>query len=622
MPRHDAQTLPLLIATDDRPGECLLSLLIRAANSNVMGRLAPLLSLAGIENVRLEYLPFTQMESVASIAKLIGVNPSAIARRMHKAIPGDREEVDWYGINLPHRWISKQVRFAPEGLKKSGDHQAVWSLKPLKHAAATGEMLHDACPSCGLRVTWESLRDVRTCSRCMADLSDTQPVYLEPGLRTRAMELARLVGTEAADREKLLSTLPTPFKNWSAGDVFRAVVEFGLIASSPVAPKGCSRMKRVTAGDFSRYSTDELVAGWDFINAWPTSFDTLVTQIAQGRPIATWKHLGRLAKFAPSSVPGTAVCKLVKERIAYLRSLSRPNAEARLDRALLTASEASEAFGVDKPILRRLGLDGNCVVEHKGGSKLFKRSRLEEAIRVWRTSSTAGEVASTLGVPEPFVPFVAAAGLIAPVDDVDSVALANGLARYKVCSIELLAQRLGEASNACPSDLTEPVSLLESMTGILSPDRWIQVIACVCDQTVLAHRPALSANALDLQVCAADLHPILSGIVREEIPNLDVSYLAAERLTGLDDIVVGGAVKSGLIQGRTAGGKTKVPLSELARFGEVFALAKDGARKLGIAPAYFAEAMRSRGYKPAGKAHHCVVWFKADVERAVAESRA
>lgn len=54
MPRHSLQTLPLLIATDDRPGECLLSLLIRAANSNVMGRLAPLLSLAGIENVRLE----------------------------------------------------------------------------------------------------------------------------------------------------------------------------------------------------------------------------------------------------------------------------------------------------------------------------------------------------------------------------------------------------------------------------------------------------------------------------------------------------------------------------------------------------------------------------------------
>ncbi len=614
--------LPLFIATDDRPGECLLSLLIRAANSNVLGRLASLLSLASIENARLEYLPFTQTESVASIAKLIGVSPSAIARRMHKAIPGDREEVDWYGINLPHRWISKQVRFAPGGLKKSGDHQAVWSLKPLKYAAATGEILHDVCPSCGHRVTWESLRDVRTCSRCTADISDTQPVYLEPELRAQAMELARLVGTEAADREELLSTLPTPFKNWSAGDVFRAVVEFGLIASSPVAPSGCSRMKRVTAGDFSLYSTRELITGYDFIKAWPASFDDLVSRIAQERSIATWNTLGRLAKFAPSNAPGTPVCKLVKERISHLRSLSRPSAQTRFDRALLTASEASEAFGVDKPILSRLGLDGNCVVEHKGGSKLFKRACLEEAIHVWKTSSTAGEVASILGVPEPFVPFVAAAGLIAPVDDVDAVALANGLARYKVCSIELLARRLGEASNASPSDLTQPVSLLESMMGILSPDRWIQIIACVCDQTVVAHRPALSANALDLQVCAADLHPILSGIVREEIPNLDVSYLAAERLTGLDDIIVGGAVKSGLIQGRTADGKTKVPLSELARFVEVFALAKDGARKLGIAPVYFAEAMRSRGYKPAGKAHHCIVWFKADVERVVAESHA
>lgn len=104
---------------------------------------------------------------------------------------------------------------------------------------------------------------------------------------------------------------------------------------------------------------------------------------------------------------------------------------------------------------------------------------------------------------EPFAPFVAAAGLIAPVDDVDAVALANGLARYKACSIELLARRLGEASNSSPSDLTRPVSLLESTMGILSPDRWIQ-----------------------------------------------------------------------------------------------------------------------QGYKPAGKAHHCIVWFKAEVERVLAESRA
>lgn len=381
-------------------------------------------------------------------------------------------------------------------------------------------------------------------------------------------------------------------------------------------------MKRVTVGDFSQYSTEELVAGWDFIRDWPTSFDNMVSQIAQGRSIATWKHLGRLAKFAPSRVPGTAVCKLVKERIAYLRSNSRPDAAARLGRALLTASEASEVFGVDKPILRRLGLDGNCVVEHKGGSKLFKRACLHQAILVWRTSCTAGEVASTLGLPEPFVPFVAAAGLIKSIDDVDAVALANGQERYEADSVALLVEHLGTASKSCPSDLTQPVSLLESMTGVLSPDRWIQVVKGVCDQTLPAHRPALSANALDLEIRATDLHPFLSGIIGEEIPDLDVSYLTAEKLTGLDDIVVGGAVKSGLIQGRTVGGKTKVPLSELARFGEVFALAKDGARKLGIAPVYFAEAMRSRGYKPAGKAHHCIVWFKADVERAVAESRA
>ena len=115
---------------------------------------------------------------------------------------------------------------------------------------------------------------------------------------------------------------------------------------------------------------------------------------------------------------------------------------------------------------------------------MFKRAVLEDAIRIWRTSSTAREVATTLGIPEPFVVFVADAGLIERTKDVDAVALANGQERYEVDSVGLLAERLGEASDSRPSDLTQPVSLLESMMGVLSPYRWIQVIEGICDHTV------------------------------------------------------------------------------------------------------------------------------------------
>jgi len=122
-------------------------------------------------------------------------------------------------------------------------------------------------------------------------------------------------------------------------------------------------------------------------------------------------------------------------------------------------------------------------------------------------------------------------------------------------------------------------------------------------------------------VCEADLEHVRTGPLSAEIPDLAVSYLVAEKLTGIDDIVIGGAVKGGLIRGRNVKGRVRVPLMELARFRTEYALAKEGARQLGIAPVFFAEEMRSRGYKPAGNAHHCIVWRKADVERAVAESQ-
>lgn len=619
LPR-DWQPLPLLIPIDDRPGESLLSLLVRAAEANVMGRLAKLLSLASIENIRLEHLPFTQIDAATSIATLVGVSPTGVRRRFHKAVSRDQELVDWYGTNLPRRWISKNIRFAPHGLKQLGHHKDEWSIKPLNFDGDSGEILHDVCHACGERALWQVLRNVASCPRCKTDFSDCKPSYLRTDLLQRATEIARLVSHRHGDREASLRTLPKPFRNWPAGEVLQAIVEFGLIVCSPIAPPGCNRMKLVRGGDFSSYTTEELVAGYDFVKSWPASFDDLICKIADGRPIAAWKALGRFAKYAPSSAPQNALSKLIKGRIEHLRSRSKPTAASRRERNLLTASEASDELKIDKPILRRLTSESECIVIQPGGAKLFQRDRLEAAIVAWRSAKTDSEVALALGVPQPFIRYIADAGLIKPLSQTDAVRLAGDQARYDADSVAKLI--LTTERRLKPTGIySKSVGLLDAMTGVLSPNSWIAVIHGICDGSVEAYRRDNAASALDLHVCEDDLAHVRTGPLSDDIPDLAVSYLVAEKLTGIDDIVIGGAVKSGLIDGRKVKGHVRVPLMELARFRTEYALAKEGARCLGIAPVYFAEEMRSRGYKPAGNAHHCIVWRKADVERAVAESR-
>ena len=54
-------------------------------------------------------------------------------------------------------------------------------------------------------------------------------------------------------------------------------------------------MKLVRGGDFSSFTTEELVAGYDFVKSWPASFDDLMANAVAKSPL---KRLVTLTEIA------------------------------------------------------------------------------------------------------------------------------------------------------------------------------------------------------------------------------------------------------------------------------------------------------------------------------------
>lgn len=152
--------LPLLIRVDPRPDEALLSILVRASQENVLGRLHRVASLAHLEKHRVEYLPFTAVQASESLAALLGVDEQLVSMRMHpKAAHSSADEyIDWYGTVLPRRYVeTRRIRFGNAGVEDFV--RAQWAIRPLSFCPETGDILRHSCPSCGVDQVWAKVRE-------------------------------------------------------------------------------------------------------------------------------------------------------------------------------------------------------------------------------------------------------------------------------------------------------------------------------------------------------------------------------------------------------------------------------------------------------------------------------
>ena len=621
--------LPLFISVRPEPDENLLSMLVRACDANVLGRLAQFKAIAAITKSRIEYLPFTGLEEAPVIAGLLGVHPDVVVGRMHPAWShGSADDyIVWYGTPLPRRYVeTRAMRFSPTSLASADHLHSVWSIRPMTYCAASLEFLVRACGVCGQETSWASTKSTSRCGACQNPLSITPTRPVPDDLQEDARSIARLVSPEGSVRAAALNQLPAPFAFWEAGDVFHAVVELGFIGRNPIQGAACTRWKSMTRGGFSDYSIDDLVAGYRFIRDWPRSLEAHLARLTAGRSGNTRTLMGSMGKYFDPTASRTPLRDLIRlEAPPALRKLDAPIRGNQIggktfarNPGTLTATEAADLFRVDKKVIARLSDSTSCCISKssvRSGVVLYRQEAVETALKTWRASIPFGAAAQVVGVPPYCIDALVQAGLIVEVADIDAVLLSEGVRLVSRASLHLLAQRLEERASTSLGD-AKSVPFLSAMTNVLHPNSWATTVQRLLDGEIqITGSRQRSEPVLNrFFVVEEHLQRVKEDDDRLPLPDVAVSGAVAADILGVSNTLVSGAVRLGLVQGTKTSRQIEVPLSEVRRYRVEFIGANEVTKKTGVRSQDFSSSMRAHGFEPLGQAYNTYFWRRADAE--------
>lgn len=619
--------LPLFISVEPNPEESLMSVLVRASEANVLGRLDRLKAIAGICNSRVEYIPFTGFPHANVLARLLGIPVESVLTRMHLALEEDAGEyVDWYGTQLPRRWIeSRAMRFSPKSLRAGDHHQAIWSVKALTYCPSSMDLLVSACGSCGRKASWATTKSTMRCAGCGGPFTDCPTKTVPVDLREDARHVADLVSPDAMVRARAVRQLPPPFDSWEPGDAFHAVVELGFIANNPRSLHGCTRWKSMSRGGFDDYSVHDIVAGYRFIRDWPGSLENHLTNLTKSRS-GTQTLMGTMGKYFGQHAAATPLGDLFRQEVpSLLRKIDAPIRRNQFARdkssrpeGAASASDISEMFKIDKKVVARLSASSNCCLARstlRSGVVLYLHAAVARAVELWRGALTFNQAARELGVPAYCIDAFVDAGLLIEVTDADVLLLSEGTRLISKASLNVLASRLDDLP-LVPGGETDVVPLLIAMIGILHPTSWVRAVEHILNgQLKLVGRRQRSGPMLSLLLVSdQDLEKLKAADDDMSMPEVTVSGMVAADMLGVSNTLVSGAVKLGLVQGRKTRRRIEVPLSEVRRYRREFIGAEEVVKKTGVRAQDFSAAMRSNGYEPLGQAYNTYFWRRADAK--------
>lgn len=619
-------TKPLFIAGDARAGEGLMSMMVRAAEANVMGRLHRLALFAGVTGARVDSIPFTRSQDAQKIAQLLSVDAAEVQGRMHPAAPHSSadEYVDWYGTPLHRRYLeTRRRRVAPASLAAFGHDLAIWSVKPLTFCPDSLEHLVDQCPACGRTLTWAKSSSLSQCGSCGRFLVAGQGRRIEGELVDDARRVAALISPCDHERQSALSVLPAPFHEWEAGDVFQAVVELGLVSRSPVASPKCTRWATMSRGGFEDYSVDDLVAGYRFVRDWPHSLRSHLAGLTKSRTGTARNLMGRMGKYFDSQAPRTPVRKLVRQCVPELiHDLDVPlrvnqfrvDGVARRD-DLVSATDAAVAAQTDKKMIARLASSPTCCIAKSPGTSLYSRAAVVNAFEAWRASSSIWDVAKAIGLPTYCVKALATARMIRDTDNSDAFLLSKDGGLIERVSVGEFCQVIQAVPIQEAGSRVVPLS--EAMTGVLHPETWVRAFEGLLGGQLRKAGLAEGGGRLSdrILVYDQDFEHLRFNDERREPPESAVSALEAATILGVSNTLVSGAVQIGMIVGRQTSVCIEVPVSAVRRYRRDYIGAQEVSRKTGVGSQRFSAMMRARGCEPIGKVHSTTLWRRDDAVR-------
>ena len=458
--------LPLVARVTAIAGESLLSLAARACEANVIERPGELFSLLG-KGGRPAFAAFTVGEHAPVLAKLLGVDDHEITERLHgrKADFVDPTFVHWFGTTLERRFLKAEPRrFAAAALRISNHHRAVWSVSALSFCPETFQELLSTCHECGRALGWAKTQGLIRCEHCRASLLEVDAPFVPDELRPKLKAVTDLISTDVAVRSAAAMRFPPPFCSWPPGEIFGAIVEFGVAWEHPTADRSSSIGRALIWGHPEVASTAALVSGHRLVTGWPGSLSELVARTygalehsaTASKPLAL-KDLGLLVRHLDQRLPKTRLRSLLRHALpralvdadAPVKLLSNGSGQSKKQDHLLTMAEAKARFGLSDPVLRRLCPEGECFRGGRGGrggAWRFDSGRLAMAAAAYHDAVGTAGAAARLGAPAYTMSAFVRLSALEYVQDSDALRMLHGRQSITRSSLDDFTRRLGTAT--------------------------------------------------------------------------------------------------------------------------------------------------------------------------------
>lgn len=612
---------PLLGHCDPMLGESLMSLIARSCAASGFRNLATVMSSIGI-TARTPFVPFTQVAAAEDIAALLRVPSHEIAARMH---PGSREVVDWYGTPMRRLFIEAvHRRYAPESLRQSAHHRAAWGLRPLPFCPDSFELLSSKCPVCGRVLGWDRTRGLDRCEHCLAALTDCLSPKIDIPDRRDAARIAAIVSVKESERQRAMASLPAPFCTWAAGDVFEAILEFGVALERLAEGAGGGGVILLSSGRYDDIKPQTVLGGLRFIDGWPDSFARFLDRVGStsnaGASAALGPCLGPLGKFARGYQAISPLSEVIAaEAATALRAARVPVKSTALNRVaphsddgLISEKEALEAFDIYQTHLRRLDVSSPTLVMQRASvTKLYNRECLARSISLFRSGALHADARAVIGIPDYCWPALASHGLIVLENDRDAVMMSG-----HDCLVT--KRSLSEIRNRLPGKVISSkdrlITLNKAMRHVLAPDAWAVALTFALSNGVDAG-PEDADLASRLLVDPVELFTELSKRVWAIPAGVRVSCITAGKLIGQADVLIGKALTEGLINGVVGFRRHAVELHELRQFSQNYMVTNEIADRLGCTTRTAGTILREAGVQPACMVYRMAVWNRAEAER-------
>lgn len=604
-----------------------MSLIVRHGQANLVARPADLLTEIGIETAAPSFVAFTQTDRAQDLAAAFGADLKEIEDRLHPAMDDELPaRVMFNGIALERRFLeAKMRRVSPLSLNESPHQRAYWQVRPLKFCPESMEMLLERCNACGEEFGWARCRDLLRCDRCNEPIAQ-ESSFVPTQFAQTASAVAKMVSHIEDDREQTLRTLPAPFCNWSAGDVFAAVVEMG--AAITAGPRSAKINKKIAVGDFDDFGLAELDAGFRCIADWPVSLTNVVrAEYERSRSPSLRGCLGGLAKFLTATAHPSPLCDLLRGQAVHaigqaglpLKRSSRLSSEAGWREAVVIGSEAEAQYGIARRQLLRLQGHSQIFVggrSGRGGTELYDRTRLAALAADRDTSVPDITAAKLLGLPAFVVPSLASRRVLGRPSNSDLALIFPNRPRVMTSAVSRLLTRLEKLP-----DVQSPgaVTLDAALQGCIDPAAWAVAIEAILDRRVEISKagggPSFRGILVDQGQMKRALEDFMPGTGDEFI-----SCVTASRMLGVSGPFVGEAVRAALLAGEVGLNNSKISLESVRAFARMFVLNAETSLRLRCTKNQVRHRMRKMGLEPAHTVMRANVWKRDEFEMALASA--